>query len=164
MRPTRRTALLFGLLRRLPIPMRAWLFHLVAPKITVGASAVIWDEEGRVLLVHHTYRRDGWGFPSGLVRRREQPAAALTRELHEELSVEAEVVSLLHAQMATPVPHLTIYYAVRLHGIPRHDGTEVDDQRFAALEELPALTGAPPSPWLLDARGRRASVPPTHPA
>ena len=43
-----------------------------------------------VLLVRHTYgRRWQWDLPGGGMRRSEQPAAAVAREVKEELGVEA---------------------------------------------------------------------------
>jgi 8-oxo-dGTP pyrophosphatase MutT (NUDIX family) len=138
------------------VPVRTLLFHLGAPKVSLGVSAVHWDTESRILLVHHTYRREGWAFPSGLVRRGEQPGMALLRELREELATDASLDGLLHAEIDARIPHLTLYFAVRLHGTPRHASGEVDDHRYVALEDLESIVGAPPAPWLVQDRSRRA--------
>src|SRR6185312_3536941 len=105
-----RPPLRYRLLRRVPTRMRLVLVYLGASKMTVGASAIIWDRSGEVLLVHHTYRLPAWGFPSGLVGHRESPSAALERELREELGVPATTEVLLHAETHAPARHLTLYY------------------------------------------------------
>jgi 8-oxo-dGTP pyrophosphatase MutT (NUDIX family) len=143
-------------MQRLPTPLRKIVFHVVAPKVSLGASAVIWDAQGRVLLVHHTYRNPDWGFPSGLVGRHEQPAAALSRELHEELGVAATIERLLHAEVDAPIRHLTLFYAATLLGAPQHRGPEIDGLLYAAVSELETLVGDPPASWLVQALERRS--------
>lgn len=146
------------LLRRVPTRMRHLLIYLGSPKMTVGASAIVWDSEGQVLLVHHTYKVPAWGFPSGLVGRDENPGAALERELREELAVTATVVTLLHAETHGSARHLTLYYQIRLRGAPRHDGVEIDAFRYAGLEELEGLAGAPAAEWLRRAHAERLTA------
>lgn len=157
MREIKQPPLLYRLLRRVPTPARLLLVYLTAPKMTVGASAIIWNPSGQVLLVHHTYRRPAWGFPSGLVGRNEDPGAALERELREELGVLAKADILLHAETHASARHLTLYYQVSLQGTPRHDGVEIDALRYVALQDLEAVFGTRPAAWLQAARLRHTS-------
>lgn len=150
----RRLPMRLHLLRHVPPPLRMLAVFLGTPKVSLGVSAIIWDGEGRVLLAHHTYRHPGWGFPSGLVGSHEQPEAALIRELGEELAASATVICLLHAEIDALVRHLTLYYAVRLHGVPRHDGIEIDELRFVPLEEIEALIRTKVPSWLAAAEKR----------
>lgn len=53
----------------------------------VAAGALFLDAEGRVLLVHPTYK-DTWDIPGGYVERGESPAAACQREILEELGID----------------------------------------------------------------------------
>lgn len=53
----------------------------------IAAGALFLDPNGRVLLVHPTYK-DTWDIPGGYVERGESPAVACRRELIEELSLD----------------------------------------------------------------------------
>ncbi len=121
--------------------------RVAGARMTCGVVAVIPDDQGRVLVVHHTYRRPAWGLPGGLLGYGEQPAAALSRELHEELGVRATVGPLVHAENDARRRHLTLYYRVAIAGEPRH-GIETDAHRYSALGDLPALLGGPVPRWL----------------
>ncbi|MEV0901348.1 NUDIX domain-containing protein [Actinoplanes sp. NPDC049802] len=56
-----------------------------------GASAVVTDDDGRLLLVR---RADNgrWSLPAGMIDPGEQPAEAALREILEETGVVAEIV------------------------------------------------------------------------
>jgi ADP-ribose pyrophosphatase YjhB (NUDIX family) len=62
----------------------------------VGAVGVVFNEAGQVLLVEHVFRPNGnWGLPGGWIKRGEDPAHAVKRELQEELKLKIEVKQLL---------------------------------------------------------------------
>jgi 8-oxo-dGTP diphosphatase len=65
----------------------------------VAAGALFFDDAGRVLLVHPTYK-DTWDIPGGYVERGESPAAACRRELQEELGLDRKPVRLLAVDWA----------------------------------------------------------------
>lgn len=54
------------------------------PRSRGAATALLRDEEGRILLVKPTYRQ-GWGLPGGVIEQGESPLAACRRECREEL-------------------------------------------------------------------------------
>ncbi|WP_252255846.1 Nudix family hydrolase [Lysobacter capsici] len=63
-------------------------------RIVHVVAGVIRDARGRILLARRTEGRDLaglWEFPGGKREPGETPQAALSRELHEELGIEAEV-------------------------------------------------------------------------
>jgi len=139
-------ALFYRLWGLLPGPGQELLIFLLAPKVTLGVAAVVMDDEGRVLLVHHTYRRSPWNFPGGLVGRCEQPDAALVRELREELGLEATIGPLLYADNTTQRHHMSLYYHATVTGAPRYNA-ELDGHRYVKPDELGTFMEEPP-PWL----------------
>src|SRR5580692_10006496 len=64
--------------------------------LTLGVRAVIFDGEGRVFLVKHSYIA-GWHLPGGGVETGETLLAALERELREECNIELAEAPVLHA-------------------------------------------------------------------
>ncbi len=108
--------------------------------ITVVA-AVIRDEEGRVLLSRrpgHKHMGGLWEFPGGKIHVGESPAAALLRELQEELGVEASIerpiTFAVHEEPALRI--LLLFFSVRLlSGHPV--GREGQDVRWVEPSELP---------------------------
>ena len=57
--------------------------------MTLGVRIMVRDDEGRVLLVRHTYVA-GWHFPGGAVDRGETAPQAAMKELNEECGIEAD--------------------------------------------------------------------------
>jgi len=143
-------ALLYRLWAWVPAPVQSLLQYLLSPKATIGVSALATRDDGRVLVVRHTYRRPSWGFPSGMVERGEQPEDALRRELDEELGLRMTGGTLLYADYNAARRHLTLYYRVTVVGTPRQDGIETDAYEYIALRDLAVLTGRPTLPWLLE--------------
>ena len=120
----------------LPFWTQRALLGLFAPKYSVATCAVIWDSQGRVLVLHHTYRRNSWGLPGGLLEQHEQPATALAREICEELGVRASVGELVYVDARTNRRHLTLYYQATIEGLPRCDEIEVDGFRYVEASQL----------------------------
>ena len=87
----RAQTLFFAGYKRMPRAVRLFLIRRATPSFHVGAICVVERADGHLLLVRQSYRRDGWGFPGGLLRRGEEPADAARRELGEELGIDVDV-------------------------------------------------------------------------
>jgi 8-oxo-dGTP diphosphatase len=86
--------------RDVPFPgwMRQLFLRILNPSFMVGAMALIQDEQGRILVLEHTYRRQvPWGLPGGWLKHAESPEAGLAREVFEETGLRVRVDTLLAA-------------------------------------------------------------------
>jgi 8-oxo-dGTP diphosphatase len=76
------------------------VWRLGQAKFSAGVVAVIFDEQGRVLLVEHVFHPySPWGLPGGWVDHREDPANAARRELKEELGLDIKVGPVLSVEL-----------------------------------------------------------------
>lgn len=123
--------------RRLPKWARGALTWCLNAHFIVGAVAIVADDDGRVLLACHTYRRRApWALPGGWVRRGEDPSDTIVRELAEETGLRVEVLGPVTVQRESP-RHLTIVYAARMTGGTLRPSVEVSDVRFVAPGACP---------------------------
>jgi len=113
----------------------------------VGAALV---RDGRVLLGHRSPGRrwypDVWDLPGGHVDDGETPAAALAREVHEELGVRIDVPAVApDAVLTADGLHLSAWVVRRWEGDVVNAADEHDELRWvdpAGVAELPlALPG-----------------------
>ena len=63
--------------------------------MTSGAAAIVFDQEGRVLVVKENYDRYRWSLPGGRIEDGETPAEACVREAREETGVDVVVRELV---------------------------------------------------------------------
>ncbi|MCW0212547.1 MAG: NUDIX hydrolase [Pseudonocardia sp.] len=106
----------------------------------VAAGALFFDEQGRVLLVHPTYK-DTWDIPGGYVERGESPAAACRREISEELGLDREPRRLLAVDWAPSDGEgdklLFLFDCGEIgHGSIRLDGHELDRWEWVELAQI----------------------------
>lgn len=109
----------------------------VFPPRHVGVGILVWHG-GRLLAVRHSYR-PGLVIPGGRRNRGEEPADAASRELAEELGIEAppDAFEYLRTERNT---HL---YALHLDAPPavRPDSREIVEAVFLTPDEARAASG-----------------------
>jgi 8-oxo-dGTP pyrophosphatase MutT (NUDIX family) len=95
--------------------------RLNAPRHRVGAVGAVFDQGGQVLVVEHVFRTDfPWGLPGGWIKRGEDPAATVRREIEEELGLKVDVKQVLVSEQiplvprSTHPPHIGLAYYCRL--------------------------------------------------
>jgi ADP-ribose pyrophosphatase YjhB (NUDIX family) len=124
--------------RRLPGLIRRRVIRTGQRRFTVTAGAMIFDEQDRILLLDHVFRPDGgWGIPGGFLNKGEQPEAALRRELHEEIGIEVQDVSLLFARTLRKPRQIEIYFRATAMGKPEPCSFEIRKAGWFSLDDLP---------------------------
>jgi 8-oxo-dGTP diphosphatase len=124
--------------RHIPGAIRRRLVRLGQTRFTVTAGAMIFDDEGRILLLEHVFRPDsGWGIPGGFLARHEQPEEGLRRELREEIEIEVEDVSLLFVRTLKRPGQVEIYFRARAIGTPKPSSFEIKKAEWFAVDALP---------------------------
>lgn len=131
--------------------------------MTLGVRGVALDQQGRVLLVRHTYVA-GWFFPGGGVEHGETAHTALAREMAEEAGVEVdgapELVGVFAQGPAFPNDHVLLFRVPAWRPCPTANDGEIAERGFFALDALPdgvsastrarldeMFAGAPPSAY-----------------
>jgi ADP-ribose pyrophosphatase YjhB (NUDIX family) len=118
-------------------PLRRNLAWLGNAKFIHGVSAIVIDDEGKVLLLKHRFwKHQRWGLPGGLARRGETLSATLRRELREETGLDVRPAKLL--QVNTAKGRLAEFILLaECAGQPHAASPEIMDARFWHRSELP---------------------------
>lgn len=95
----------------MPIWMQRLAGVLLRPRYQVAVAALIFNEQGQLLLCEHTYRRRyPWGLPGGDIKFGEDPVAALHRELGEETGLSVQGARLLLVENSHEVRQVRLTY------------------------------------------------------
>ena len=131
--------------------------------ITLGVRGVAQDDEGRILLVEHTYV-PGWHLPGGGVESDETAADALTREMAEEaglrLTEPPRLVSVHDNSRRFRGDHVLVFRCGAFETCEPNSRGEIARRAWFHLNALPkdvtcatrarldeVLSGAPLSPF-----------------
>jgi ADP-ribose pyrophosphatase YjhB (NUDIX family) len=107
---------------------------------TLGAFAIIFDTQNRVLLCHRR-DMDAWNLPGGGVERGELPTEAVLREVKEETGLEADIERLLGVYGKVNKPNELVFsFLCRVTGGKLTLTDESDDTRYFAIEDIPSNT------------------------
>lgn len=107
--------------------------------LLIGCRVLAFDDQGRVLLVRHSYGSGRWMLPGGGIGRREDPLAAAARELREEVGcdlVEAKLFGRVDEPLAGTTNRVHLVCG-RAAGAVRPDGREIVEAVFHAPAALP---------------------------
>ncbi|MFA6303229.1 MAG: NUDIX domain-containing protein [Legionella sp.] len=106
---------------------------------TIGARAIVLNEEGKILLVKHTYQPH-WFLPGGGVDRGETVKSALIRELKEEVGLavneEEPVLFGVYYNTYMNVPDYPVIYVVKKYTEGAVYSGEIEDKGWFSYEAL----------------------------
>jgi len=111
-RPIYLTAL--RVFRRMPAPLRRGVVRAGTPGFTVGAVCVL--QRGNQVLMLRQPHRPGWSLPGGLLSRGESAAAAVQREVVEEIGARVLVGRPVTVVVDSPLRRVDVIYRVRVEG------------------------------------------------
>ncbi len=114
---------------------------------TIGVRAVLLDPDERVALVRHTYV-DQWYLPGGGVKKGESIAAALVRELAEEVAIADPVIErvlgVYHSRRESKDDHIVIFIVRTAASgtLGRADLQEIEQADWFPVDDLPETTSS----------------------
>jgi len=117
---------------------------VLGTKMTVGAL-VVWADAGEVLLVKSKHGQRLWGFPAGVLDKKEQPIDGACRELLEETGLPCNPADLeiVEATVQEHGRHLDAVFRVRLPKpetpLASADAFEIAEARWWPTDGLPEL-------------------------
>lgn len=119
---------------------RLW-WHLARTRRN-SAFVIAFDEDGKVLLVRHSYGRPVWTLPGGGITRGEDGAAAARREFAEELQcplADLQLLTRFVRDNAGSHDQRHVFTA-RLAGTPVADMREIVEATLFKPDALPERT------------------------
>jgi 8-oxo-dGTP diphosphatase len=124
--------------RKLPAGMRRWTMRIAHPRFTVTAGAVVFNENGEVLLLKHRFRPgSGWGLPGGFIEKAEQPIDALRRELREEIGLEVKDVEIFAVRSFKKPQQVEVLFRCCSNGTLKPQTIEVERAEWFSIANLP---------------------------
>jgi ADP-ribose pyrophosphatase YjhB (NUDIX family) len=119
-------------------PLQWYALWLAHHKFIIGVSGVIVDDQGRILLLRHTFWKLGsWGLPSGYAERNEKLEETLCREVQEETGYQVKVQSLLRVVSGYKLRLEVSFVGRWVGGELQLDPKEVLEARFFSVDALP---------------------------
>ncbi len=106
---------------------------------SIGAFAIIFDENGQVLLSHRR-DMDAWNLPGGGVESRELPSEAVIREVREETGLEVVIERLVGVYGKVDKDELVFAFVCRVVGGQLALSDEADQHRYFAPDRIPPNT------------------------
>jgi 8-oxo-dGTP pyrophosphatase MutT (NUDIX family) len=103
-----------------------------------AAGFVLFDEFGRVILVHKTYADKKWGIPGGIQEDGEAAWETAIRECKEEINIDIDLSDILLSGMYFRNNSYVFIFTATWSGSPVPDGEEIDEVGFFSLDKLPS--------------------------
>ena len=133
------TKTLLRIWRTLPMWVHVLAMRMYRAKFRAAVAAMIFDEQGRILLFKHTYRKFEWGIPAGGLEYNEQPADAIVREFFEETGMELQVERMLLAESSREDRNISLIYLCKIAGGTFKESHEISEMKYFEVDHLPRM-------------------------
>ena len=119
-------------------------YFLISRGLTLGVRAIVRSDDGKFLLVRHTYT-PGWHFPGGGVEKGQTTEEALSNELRQETGLQLVGKPVMHGvfhnNRVSKRDHVLAYLCDvqgSLDSMPK--SMEIAETGYFAFEDLPPDT------------------------
>lgn len=109
---------------------------------TLGARAIVINQNNQVLLVKHTYQPH-WYIPGGGIKKGESTKAAILRELQEEVgltTVEEPLLFGVYHHLYLKVNDYPVVYVVKEFSLTETFSPEIEETGWFDYKALPEMT------------------------
>jgi len=113
--------------------------RMFRPKFRVAVATTIFDDQGRILLFKHTYRKFEWGIPAGGLEYGEQPEKAIIREFFEETSMQIKVEKLLLAESSKEDHNISLIFLCKIVSGTFKESLEISEMKYFDVNDLPHM-------------------------
>jgi 8-oxo-dGTP pyrophosphatase MutT (NUDIX family) len=114
--------------------------RMFRPKFRAAVAALIFDEQGRILLFKHTYRKFEWGIPAGGLEYGEQPENAVVREFFEETGIQIKVEKLLLAESSKEDQrNISLIFLCTIVNGTFRESFEISEMKYFDVNDLPQM-------------------------
>jgi len=121
-----------------PAPLRRLTMRATNNTFTVTAAGIIFNTEGKVLLLKHRFRAgSGWGIPGGFLQAGEQADEALRREMREEIDLEIDGARIFAVRTFKRQNQIEIVFVSRASGNIEPKSIEVERVAWFPPNALP---------------------------
>ena len=119
-------------------------YFLMRRGLTLGVRAIVRSEDGKFLLVRHTYT-PGWHFPGGGVEKGETAVVSLENELLQETGLRLEGTPAFHGVFhnngVSQRDHVLVYVCnVNCRAASKSASVEIADIGYFDFDDLPEGT------------------------
>jgi 8-oxo-dGTP diphosphatase len=126
--------------RTLPMWVHVLAMRMFRPKFRAAVAAMIFDEQGRILLFKHTYRKFEWGIPAGGLEYGEQPEKAVVREFFEETGIQIKVEKLLLAENSKEDRrNISLIFLCKIVDGTFKESFEISEMKYFDVNDLPHM-------------------------
>ena len=115
------------------------VMRMYRPRFRAAVAALIFDEQGRILLFRHTYRKFEWGIPAGGLEYNEQPDRAIVREFLEETGMQIKVDKLLLAESSSEDRNISLIYLCKIVSGAFTESSEISEMKYFDVNDLPQM-------------------------
>ncbi len=130
---------LLRLWRVLPMWVHVLAMRTYRAKFRASVAAMVFDEQGRILLFKHTYRKFEWGIPAGGLEYNEQPENAIVREFFEETGMQIKVEKLLLAESSREDRNISLIFLCKIVSGTFKESHEISEMKYFEVNDLPQM-------------------------